>query len=158
MTPRLPPPDAGHYCRPPGVPERPSVGAVVLRPDAAGWQVAVVVELGPYQQLPKGGLEAGETPEAALHRELREEAGLQAVRLVKHLGTLERLNYVKTKWQVTRYFLGVTLEAEPAAPLEPGFLLEWHPLIACPPLFWPEQAALVAQVATDLQRGGIQGL
>ena len=65
----LPPPDGSWYVRPPDLPERASVGAVVLRPGSlAGWRVAVVVEPGEYFQLPKGGLEPGETHEEALAR------------------------------------------------------------------------------------------
>lgn len=136
MTP-LPFPDDSWFVRPQGLPERASVGAVVLRWGEAGWRIAVVVEPGEYRQLPKGGLEGGET---------REEAGLEAVRLVSDLGTLKRQNYARTRWQVTRSFLGVTDE-EGATPLESGFRLEWHPLDACPPLFWPEQARLVPEQA-----------
>ncbi|GAA5534594.1 NUDIX domain-containing protein [Deinococcus aluminii] len=128
------------------------MGAVVLRRDAAGWRVAIVVEPGEERQLPKGGLEPGETHEAALHRELREEAGLNAVRLVADLGVLERQNYARTRWQVTRYFLGLTDEVG-ETPLEPGFRLEWLPLDAVPPLFWPEQSRLVGRVRQNLERG-----
>ncbi|WP_104991429.1 NUDIX domain-containing protein [Deinococcus sp. NW-56] len=149
----LPPPDATWYARPPGLPERASVGAVVLRREGGEWHVAVVVEPGEYLQLPKGGLEPGETHEEALHRELREEAGLTAVRLVADLGVLERQNYARTRWQVTRSFLGVTGEVgEP--PLEPGFRLEWPPLNAVPRLFWPEQGQLVERVRQNLEGGG----
>lgn len=149
----LSPPDGSWYVRPPDLPERASVGAVVLRREGEGWQVAVVVEPGEYPQLPKGGLEPGETHEEALHRELREEAGLTGVRLLADLGVLERQNYARTRWQVTRYFLGVTGEVG-GPPLEPGFRLEWHSLDAVPPLFWPEQGELVARVRQNLEGGG----
>ncbi|ANE43084.1 NUDIX domain-containing protein [Deinococcus puniceus] len=155
---KLPPPDATFYTHPPATPERASVGAVVLKRSDSGWLLAVVIEPGDYPQLPKGGVEAGETHEQALMRELREEAGLYAVRVVADLGTLERLNYARTLWQVTRYSLGVTEEmGQP--PLEPGFRLEWHALADAPPLFWPEQTRLVEQVRGALARGeyGLEG-
>lgn len=148
----LPPPDDTWSVRPEGLPERASVGAVVLRREGGGWRVAVVVEPGEYRQLPKGGLEPGETYEVALHRELREEAGLARVRLVADLGVLERQNYARTCWQVTRYFLGLTDEMG-ERPLESGFRLEWPALVDVPPLFWPEQARLVERVRQNLERG-----
>jgi 8-oxo-dGTP pyrophosphatase MutT (NUDIX family) len=149
---KLPPPDATFYTRPPATPERASVGAVVLKRSDSGWLLAVVIEPGDYPQLPKGGVEKGETHEQALRRELREEAGLYAVRVVADLGTLQRLNYARTRWQVTRYSLGVTEEVG-QTPLEPGFRLEWHLLNAVPPLFWPEQMRLVESVREALARG-----
>lgn len=147
----LPLPDETWFVRPPGLPERPSVGAVVLRP-GDGWRVALVIEPGEYAQLPKGGLEGCETHQQALHRELHEEAGLTAVRLVADLGVLERQNYARTRWQVTRYFLGITEEIG-GPPLEPGFRLEWADLEGVPPLFWPEQTRLLERVRAGLQRG-----
>lgn len=125
----------------------------MLRREGEGWRVAVVVEPGEYFQLPKGGLEPGETHEEALHRELREEAGLWRVRLVADLGVLERQNYARTRWQVTRYFLGVTTEIG-RQPLEPGYRVDWPAIDAVPPLFWPEQGELVARVRQNLDGGG----
>ncbi|MFB9995291.1 NUDIX domain-containing protein [Deinococcus oregonensis] len=149
---KLPPPDASFYIRPPNTPERASVGAAVLKRSDSGWLLAVVIEPGDFPQLPKGGVEPGETHEQALMRELREEVGLYAVRVVADLGTLERLNYVRTRWQVTRYSLCLTDEVG-QPPLEPGFRLEWHLLNAAPALFWPEQTRLVESVREALARG-----
>ncbi len=149
---KLPRPDASFYVRLPGLPERAGAGAVVLRRAGAGWEVAVVVEPDGERQLPKGGVEAGETHLDALYRELLEEAGLREVVVVADLGVQERQNYARTRWQVTQYFLGVTA-AEAVTPLEPGFSLEWHPLDAAPELFWPEQTRLVEEVRRGLAAG-----
>ena len=125
---------------------------MVLRRAGEGWEGAVVVESNGERQLPKGGVEAGETHLDALHRELLEEAGLREVKVVADLGVQERQNYARTRWQVTRYFLGVT-EAEAVPPLEPGFSLEWHSLGAVPELFWPEQTRLVEEVRRGTAAG-----
>ncbi len=42
-------------------------------------------------QLPGGTMEAGETPEIALLREVREETGLTAIKIVAHLDTIDRV-------------------------------------------------------------------
>jgi len=93
-------------------------GRVVLirqfRPAAGG----MVVEI------PAGRLEAGEAPEACIHRELREEVGYRAGRLEK-LG--EMLTAVGFCDEVVHLFVATDLAAVPAAP-EPDEYIELLPL------------------------------
>jgi 8-oxo-dGTP pyrophosphatase MutT (NUDIX family) len=67
-----------------------SAGGVAYRPSGAGIEVAVVC-VGERRrwQLPKGLVEAGEAPEAAAVREVREEAGVDA----EVVAPIERVEY-----------------------------------------------------------------
>ena len=57
-----------------------SAGAVVVRRGGGGWQVCLI-RVGDAWSLPKGNLEAGESPENAALREVAEETGLPRERL-----------------------------------------------------------------------------
>ena len=57
-----------------------SAGAVVVRRGEGGWQVCLI-RVGDAWSLPKGNLEAGESPENAALREVAEETGLPPDRL-----------------------------------------------------------------------------
>ena len=77
--------------RPPRPPTRTQVsagGVAYRRTDGAIDVVLVSVGARPRWQLPKGLVEAGETPEVAAVREVREEAGIDT-RLVAPLETIE---------------------------------------------------------------------
>ena len=81
--------------------------------------------------LPKGTIEAGETPEAVALREVAEEAGLHNVRIVADLGEERYMFYWKTEDtyydKTVHYYLMEFLGGEEAAPQsEEGFVrCEW---------------------------------
>jgi 8-oxo-dGTP pyrophosphatase MutT (NUDIX family) len=96
--------------------------------------------------LPKGGVDPGETNEQAARREIEEEAGLTDLRLRDTLGSRERLNFDRNRWQTTHYFLFLTAQID-GTPTDPrhAYDVEWFPLDALPPMFWPEQRALLEE-------------
>jgi 8-oxo-dGTP pyrophosphatase MutT (NUDIX family) len=57
-----------------------SAGGVVVRPGATGWEVCLIGVRGTWS-LPKGVVEAGESPEQAALREISEELGIPIDRL-----------------------------------------------------------------------------
>jgi len=70
---------------------RPGVYAVLLRGDSilTTFQQAPVLEF----QLPGGGIDAGEQPVAALHREVIEETGWK-IDVVRRIGAFRRFTYM----------------------------------------------------------------
>ncbi len=67
-----------------------SAGGAVLRKTSDGLEVALIsVGQPPRWQLPKGLVDAGETPEAAALREVKEEAGIDAT----HAGLIDKVEY-----------------------------------------------------------------
>ena len=148
--------DESWYRKPPGIREHTSAGGVVVRVADGRIFVALVRE-GPLSGyvLPKGHVEAGELPEDAARREVREETGLASLTVLGALGIRERLDYGRTSWKRTHYFLYI-LGAPPGAGAGHA---EWFPLDALPPMFWPEQRELleanrerIAQIVANFRR------
>ena len=150
----LRPIDSTWYERPAGIRERQGAGGIVVRREASRLHIALVRGDGlPGYLLPKGGVERGETIEQAARREIEEEAGLTDLLLLDDLGTRERLNYTRDRWQITHYFLFLTTQTG-SAPTDPRheYLVEWFPLDELPAFFWPEQLALVEENISRIEQ------
>jgi len=111
-----------------------SAGGVVRSSD--GEQMLVLLRgerLGPEGRpevrLPKGHIEPGETPRQAAVREVREEAGLSNLEVLRDLGHQR----VEFDWQGTHYvrdercYLMATTSATAAQPPEAQFERRWLP-------------------------------
>jgi 8-oxo-dGTP diphosphatase len=70
---------------------RPGVYAMLIRGDSL--LATVQMDPAPEFQLPGGGIDRGEHPIAALHREVMEETGWR-IRLRRHLCTFRRFTYM----------------------------------------------------------------
>jgi 8-oxo-dGTP diphosphatase len=147
--------DDSFYVRPQGVKDRTSAGGVVTRRNGDQVLVALTTigSMGTYL-LPKGGVKKGESLEQAARREIREEAGFTELSLRGFLGVRERLNYDRTRWITTHYFLFRTTETNPQ-PTDPkyDYRVGWFPLDALPPMLWPDQRALIEEARETIRRG-----
>jgi 8-oxo-dGTP pyrophosphatase MutT (NUDIX family) len=133
------------YHRPPNTPARLSAGGIVARAERDTVLIALVHENEyPGMVIPKGGVEPGENLEAAARREIAEEAGLTGLELVAELGVCERLNFTKTSWGVTHYFLFRASQPD-GKPTDShhDYRVEWHPIRRLPAMMWPEQQRLI---------------
>ncbi len=113
---------------------RPGVYAVLLDGDAilTTFQAAPV----PEHQLPGGGIDKGEHPIAALHREVIEETGWRIAGL-RHLGVFRRFTYMP-EYEFWAEKVCTVYVARPVlrlcAPTEPGHTAVWmraHEALDC---------------------------
>ena len=96
--------------------------------------------------MPKGHVEPGESIEEAARREIEEEVGVSDLTLIELLDVKERLDFRKTEWKKTHYFLFITeqVNTKPTH-TEQHEEMHWVPLNPVPKFFWPEQQALVEE-------------
>ena len=148
--------DETWYTRPAGVPDRVSAGGFVARIVDGRIMIGFARE-GDFKNLvvPKGGVDPGETVEAAAKREIEEELGVPASALetVCELGSCARLTFNKRRWVTVHYFLFRT-DSAGGAPTDTA--RHWHPptwvpLDEPPALFWPEQTALLLDNAQRIR-------
>ena len=146
--------DESWYQKPEGVDTRTAAGGVVARVDAGRILLAFAVEqeFDGYV-LPKGHVDPGESVEEAARREIAEEVGVTDLRLIGPLGALDRLSYDKAEWKRTHYFLFATRQVQ-ATPTDTQAHQEmaWFPLDELPPIFWPEQRALIEENRESIER------
>ncbi len=149
--------DSSYYQRPANVPAHIGAGGVVARVRAGRVYVGLVGEGGPWGFiLPKGRVEPGESLEEAARREIEEEAGLTALTLLRELGVRERLNFRRTAWKTTHYFLFLTRQAR-GYPTDRAhdYRLHWFPLDGLPEMLWPEQRALIEEHRADIRAAAL---
>ena len=141
------------YTRPDGVEESVAAGGVVARVSDRDILIAIAKEKN-YEigVLPKGHVEHGESIEGAARREIAEEVGVEDLQLVSKLGVKERLDFSKTEWKLTHYFLYRTDQLD-VKPLEADVHTEmgWVPIEPVPDLFWPEQVELIEEHLEEIK-------
>jgi len=146
--------DETWYQQPADAVERLCAGGVVVRVEAGEVLIGLVREDDyPNWLVPKGGVDEGETLEQAARREILEEAGLTVLDRVCELGVRERLNFRRTRWGKTHYFLFLSEQAEGhPADTTHDYHLGWHPIGALPPMMWPEQEELIVTHRDEIIR------
>ena len=146
--------DQSWYRYDPGIQERVSAGGVIIREGNNSPLVALAREADfPRYVLPKGGVKNGETAEQAARREILEETGLFDLKLVRYLGTRQRLSYDKKRWLVVHYFLFTTqqIDGKPTDS-ERHRGVWWYPMDRLPEMLWPEQAELVSTLLDEARQ------
>lgn len=113
---------------------RPGVYAILALGDSL--LATVQMQPSPEIQLPGGGIDKGENPIAALHREVLEETGWR-IAISRKLGTFRRFTYMPEYdlWaeKVCALYLAKPIRRL-GPPTEPGHVAVWIPLQDAPSL------------------------
>jgi len=145
--------DGSWYTRPDGVEESVAAGGVVARVSDSDILIALAKEKS-YDTavLPKGHVQEGEEIEPAARREIAEEVGVEDLKLLAKLDVKERLDFSKTEWKLTHYYLYSTDQVD-VKPLEADVHTEmaWVPIEPVPDLFWPEQVELIRENLKEIK-------
>lgn len=103
------------------------IGAYALLPRAGRVLLTCQMRDGPDLQLPGGGIDAGETPIAALHREVVEETGWRIAR-PRRIGVFRRFAYMP-EYDLWAEKICLVFVADPVRrlgpPSEPGHDAVW---------------------------------
>ena len=121
-------------------------GVYALLPRAGALLVAAKTDEAGNYMLPGGGVDPGESPLAALHREVTEETGWRIAR-PRRLGAFRRFEYMPVYGVWAEKICHVYL-AHPvrrgADPSEPDHVPAWLPMSAAPAMLPIEGEALFA--------------
>ena len=119
------------------------IGAYALLPLDGSLLLTLQQDPGPDLQLPGGGLDPGESPVAALHREVFEETGWK-IGTPRRIGAFRRFVYMPEydKWaeKLAHIYLARPV-AQLSEPPEPEHTAIWVPRIAAPDLLASEADA-----------------
>lgn len=122
------------------MPEEILAGGVVCRRKNSDYQIALVRDIFGYWTFPKGHIEKGEDLEKALLREIKEEIGLENLKIIKNLGERiykakdrEKGGYIRRK--VTDFLLESASDKELKIEESPGLKeARWFSLDEIPSL------------------------
>jgi len=139
------PPEPGRSYR-----RRPGAYAILLRD--ARLLLTRQTDPQPEFQLPGGGIDPGESPLRALHREVLEETGWR-IAPQRRLGAFRRYTYMP-EYDIWAEKLCIIFLAFPvrrlAAPSEPGHTAHWHsPAQAAELVGNPGDAAMIRAALSD---------
>lgn len=149
-TPHSPPEiDDSWYIRSADMPVRLTAGGVIVRWKGPQLMLAVTrVKDGPVTitELPRSGIEPGETAEHAARREIREETGLHQLDLLltEPLTAHGRAGLRKGIWIKCCWYLYFTRQTD-ARPTEAGHELLWRPFDQPGLLSWPGERRLLEE-------------